>query len=130
MTKAFLIISLIASMLSVLYVLGAGMGVTAHNHYDYRQRLLDPGNPPRHRLNPNMGLTLEDLTKCDEQVATAYRIAVADGYRLGAGYTALEIVCLGLAGLLFGTSVGGLGILKRVSGQSLERTRHPGGQRE
>src|SRR6266850_1589886 len=98
--KAFFVAMLVVSLASVLYALSAGLHVMSHNHYEYRHGLLDPNGQPAYRLHPNMGLTLEDLSKCDEHIATAYRISVYDGYKLGTGYSTLSVQCLVLSACL------------------------------
>jgi hypothetical protein len=56
----------------------------------------------------HLGLTGSELATLNESVALAYTDAVRDGYRLGTGYSALSIQCLGLSVLLFAASVTGL----------------------
>ena len=61
-----------------------------------------------------MGLSLADLSKCDEHVAWGYRNSVDEGYKLGTGYSSLNLQCIVLAALLFFTSIAGIRSLGRV----------------
>lgn len=130
--KSLFIIIMVVAVVSVLYQFGAGLKVMAHNHYQYRQQLLDLSARSSGGLNPIMGLTLDDLAKCDEHVANAYKISVHDGYRLGVGYSTLQDTFLVQAGLLFVTGFWGLRASKKplqsgdpTSNHSVEPRRSP-----
>jgi hypothetical protein len=111
--KIFFVMMALVSVVSVLYELNAGIKLAAHNHYQYRYSLLDTNQPPSYRLHPIMGLTPQDLAKCDDHVAKAYRISVDDGYRLGTGYSALSRQGLLVSALLFLTSIFGIRVVNK-----------------
>ncbi len=128
LVKAFFVVLLLASIVSVLYELSAGLSVMAHNHYESRHSLLDTTKEQPDHQSTSLGLTPKELSTCDVYIAAAYKESVTDGYRLGAGYNALSVQCLGLAALLFLSSIVGLRAVRkgdnlgdRMSNQRIQR---------
>jgi hypothetical protein len=95
---------LVVSVVWPLIIVLTGMRVVAHNQYQYRHELLSAENRPLEHASAHLGLTQNELAKCDEYTAKAYKESVNDGYRLGTGYSSVTIQGLGMAVLLFLTS--------------------------
>jgi hypothetical protein len=111
--KTFFWLMLVASVVSVLFELDAGLGVMAHNQYQGRHDLLDTSKQQPDHLSPHLGLTPKELSVCDKYTADAYEESVYDGYKLGIGYSKMQAHSLGLAALLLLTSIIGIRSLRR-----------------
>jgi hypothetical protein len=111
--KTFFWLMLVASLVSVLFELDAGLGVMAHNQYQGRHDLLDTSIQQPDHLSPHLGLTVKELSLCDKYTADAYKESVYDGYKLGIGYSRLSAQSLGLAMLLLLTSAVGIRNVRR-----------------
>ncbi len=79
----------------------------AHNQWKMRSERLEYTTRPV-PSSSHLGLTAAQLAGLDEQVSSAYKDAVHDGYRLGNGYEKLSFQALGVDALLFVASVIGL----------------------
>jgi len=105
--KAFFLVLLAVSVAFPLYSFSTSMRVIAHNQWKGRSERLVTTD--RHAVpSAHLGLTAAQLTGLDELVASAYKDAVYDGYRLGSGYEKLSFQALGLDALLFVASIVGL----------------------
>ena len=119
---------LVVSVLWPLIIFVGGMNVMAHNQYQYRHELLDPGKRETDHASPHLGLTQKELAKCDDYTANAYRESVYDGYRLGTRYGSFTAQGLAVSALLFLTSAIGLravGSVKRFQAQSSNKHLQP-----
>lgn len=105
--RAFFIFSLCISVLFPPVTFVASMRDFAHNQWEMRQRRLD-GTTPVTGTSAHLGLTVAQVAGLDELVRAAYKDAVYDGHRLGAGYQLLWLGSLGLDALLFIASLIGL----------------------
>ena len=105
--KPFLVLMLVVAVAYPFYHLFSGIEVIVHNHTHYRYESLH--TPPKQGQIPDklpdLNLTKEDLSKCEENIANAYRGSVEDGFRYCRGYGALSLECMALDALLFITSI-------------------------
>jgi hypothetical protein len=105
--RAFFLLSLCISILFPPVTFVASMRDFAHNQWEMRQRRLD-GKTRVSGTSAHLGLTVAQVAGLDELARAAYKDAVYDGYRLGAGYELLWFGSLGLDALLFIVSLIGL----------------------
>ena len=113
MLKAFFIVLLVVSVVFPVYTSMTYVRDFAHNQWKARsKRVEDPvrEQPP----SAHFGLTAPQLADLDEVVASAYKDAVYDGYRLGNGYEKLWFQALVVDGLLVAASIIGLVHCKSV----------------
>jgi hypothetical protein len=106
--------------LMLLIAIGSGLWqiflllqVSAHNQSRVRYEALTNPNDSREQTSGNYGLTMKELSVCDEHFGNAYRVAVFDGYRLSKGFESLFMLGLGISTALLVASIAGLLILRK-----------------
>ena len=105
--KLFFRLMLVFSIVSAGYTWLGYIGVFAHNHYTQRSELLDTTRrQPEFHISD--GFTSAELASTDRRFASAYKLAVFDGTRLGAAFDRLQLQSLVVASCLFLSSLVGL----------------------